>query len=520
MIGKILNNTYKLERALSEGGMGQVFVASHLRIPQRVYAIKRLLPELAASPRFRERFQAEAQAMMELSHPSIVKIEDFLIEDDTYFLVMEFVESRSLEEKILEEKRIGLEEVHTYMIQLLDGLEFCHQKGFVHRDLKPSNLLLTKQGELKISDFGISRQEKRLDGKKLTATGTVLGTPEYMSPEQIMGGDLDGRSDLYSTGIILFEMLTGHLPFVRTADQQGTYSVMFAHINEEPPPITDVSIPAYLRSAVRYCLEKHPSDRFQSARELREHLEDGYAEFHEKGELPTSSSSGPDLALPTPAQKPGTVQFVRGEQAPVATPTPRKTVDTEQESQEVEVIEVVSSSPSVEEASPVVDGDGEEENTVPEREASRSFSGTFTSIALLLIVLVGGIGWMMRTRAPVSGDEQPQQAGQRDAGHSLLGERKQQPKMRPSRYPKLLPSQPEKTRRQPPPVRVRKTPGGPDLNKWPRPVSEECAVLLRSCMESCYKRQKSQDFAPAKACRRHCWKLRLRGPYRRFCKDS
>ncbi len=255
MIGKILNNTYKLERALSEGGMGQVFVASHLRIPQRVYAIKRLLPELAASPRFRERFQAEAQAMMELSHPSIVKIEDFLIEDDTYFLVMEFVESRSLEEKILEEKRIGLEEVHTYMIQLLDGLEFCHQKGFVHRDLKPSNLLLTKQGELKISDFGISRQEKRLDGKKLTATGTVLGTPEYMSPEQIMGGDLDGRSDLYSTGIILFEMLTGHLPFVRTADQQGTYSVMFAHINEEPPPITDVSIPAYLRSAVRYCLE-------------------------------------------------------------------------------------------------------------------------------------------------------------------------------------------------------------------------------------------------------------------------
>lgn len=282
MIGKVLNNTYRLEKRLSAGGMGEVYVASHLRIKNRSFAIKRLLPELAVSEKFRERFQIEAEAMMGLNHVNIVRIEDFLIEEGAYYLVMEFVESLSLEQRIRLHGALSHVDADDLACQLLEGLDFCHGRGIIHRDLKPANLLLTSDDTLKITDFGIVRQE---GGQKLTGTGTILGTPEYMSPEQIMGVvQLDGRCDLYAVGIILYEMLTGTLPFQRTEDS-GSYVVLYAHMNNEPPPIPS-SVPSYLRAAVKYCLKKKPDERFPSARDMLAFLEAGR---EAEGQLPGST---------------------------------------------------------------------------------------------------------------------------------------------------------------------------------------------------------------------------------------
>jgi serine/threonine protein kinase len=271
MVGTILNNTYKLESALAKGGMGQIFIASHLRVVGRYYAIKQLHPELAVAPNFQVRFRREAEVMMTLDHPNIVRIDDFLIEDSIYYLVMEFVEGESLDHRLMREKKFAPAEIHRLSMELLAGLDYCHNKGVIHRDLKPSNLLLTPEQHLKITDFGIALQDK--PEQRLTNTGTILGTPDYMSPEQIIGKPLDGRSDLYAVGAIMYEMAVGHPPFPRLDETEGAYMVLFAHVHKQPPSIEDPSIPAYLKQIIACCLHKDPQYRFASARELAKFMQ-------------------------------------------------------------------------------------------------------------------------------------------------------------------------------------------------------------------------------------------------------
>ncbi|MCK6511019.1 protein kinase [Myxococcota bacterium] len=269
-IGKVLHQTYRLDKALSEGGMGQVFVASHLRVHNRQYAVKRLRPELAASERFLARFRIEAQAMMALEHPNIVRIEDFLVDEHTYYLVMEYIRGRPLDEIIFFQKRLSPAQVASIAIQMLDALECCHAQHIIHRDLKPSNVLVEESGRIKLTDFGIALQEDLTS--RLTNTGTLLGTPDYMSPEQITSKEMDGRSDLYSLGIMLYEMLTGRLPFLRTQESEGSYVILFAHVHTEPPPIQDATLPAFLVEATLRCLKKHPDQRFLDAAQMRQFL--------------------------------------------------------------------------------------------------------------------------------------------------------------------------------------------------------------------------------------------------------
>jgi serine/threonine protein kinase len=271
MIGKVLNQTYRLEKALSEGGMGQVYIASHLRIPNRRFAVKRLRPELAASERFLARFRIEAQAMMALEHNNIVRIEDFLEEDHTYYLVMEFVKGRPLDEILYYQKKLSLGQTLSITLQILDALDCCHQKQIIHRDLKPSNVLVEESGQIKLTDFGIALQEDVQS--RLTNTGTLLGTPDYMSPEQITAQPLDGRCDLYALGVIMYEMLVGRTPFPRMTESDGAYVVLFAHVQNPPPPINDASVPAFLIEATMCALAKHPTARYASAKEMRNFLQ-------------------------------------------------------------------------------------------------------------------------------------------------------------------------------------------------------------------------------------------------------
>ncbi|MCB9643339.1 MAG: protein kinase [Myxococcales bacterium] len=269
-IGKVLNHTYRLEKALSEGGMGQVFVASHMRIQNRHFAVKRLRPELAASERFLARFRIEAQAMMALEHPNIVRIEDFLEDEHTYYLVMEFIRGRPLDEILFFQKRLSLAQIVSISMQILGALERCHAQHIIHRDLKPSNVLVEESGQIKLTDFGIALQEDL--GSRLTNTGTLLGTPDYMSPEQITSKEMDGRSDLYSLGVMMYEMLAGRLPFPRTEESEGSYVILYAHVHTPPPPIPDETVPPFLREATFRCLAKHPEERFRNAADMREFL--------------------------------------------------------------------------------------------------------------------------------------------------------------------------------------------------------------------------------------------------------
>ncbi|TNE51335.1 MAG: serine/threonine protein kinase [Deltaproteobacteria bacterium] len=288
MVGTVLNNTYRLERALMKGGMGQVFVASHLRVKGRLFAIKQLHPELAVAPNFQTRFEREAEVMMTLDHPNIVRIEDFLIEDNTYYLVMEFVEGDALDQKLQRERKLPPEECHRLTIELLEGLDYCHRKGVVHRDLKPSNLLLDRNNMLKLTDFGIALQES--SDQRLTNTGTILGTPDYMSPEQIVGKELDGRSDIYAVGSILYEMLVGMPLYPRSDDDQGSYIVLFSHVHKPPPEIVDPNIPQYLRVVIERCLQKDPNNRFPTAREMALAMNDLKGQTQEQGAWPQAPS--------------------------------------------------------------------------------------------------------------------------------------------------------------------------------------------------------------------------------------
>lgn len=278
MIGQSLGS-YRIESRLGAGGMGEVYRAVHARL-NRPAAIKILHANEAADPTFQARFLREARAAAALSHPNIVEVFDFGEQDGLSYLVMELVPDGSLR-TLLQQRSTGQGwtlgmGVHLVR-QAAEGLAYAHEHGMVHRDIKPDNLLLQRRApadraetyQLKISDFGLARLMD--DGGELTVTGMVMGTPTYMSPEQCQGSDLDGRSDLYSLGVVLYEVATGSPPFrVKTLSE-----AVFKHISAPPTPprALQPDLPDALEEVILRCLEKNPDDRFASGTELAEALD-------------------------------------------------------------------------------------------------------------------------------------------------------------------------------------------------------------------------------------------------------
>jgi serine/threonine-protein kinase len=258
-----------LEGEIARGGMGVVYRGVHVVLGD-VVAIKAIFPELMLNPELRDRFMAEAQIQYKLHHPNIVQLREFLIEEGKFYIVMELVEGETLAHLLRKMRRpmtaSGAVEV---FCQALEGLGFAHAHGVIHRDIKPSNIMLTRAGTAKLTDFGIAR---RLDASKLTRTGTVMGTPAYMSPEQIQGLKVDARADIYSMGVTLYEMLTGRVPFERSADADSDYPVLTAHINQAPLPPRQLvpGIPPGLEAAMLKAMEKRPEHRFASCQEFRQ----------------------------------------------------------------------------------------------------------------------------------------------------------------------------------------------------------------------------------------------------------
>jgi serine/threonine-protein kinase len=271
MIGERLGK-HSILAEIGRGGMGTVYKAEDTALGRKV-AIKLLNPSLLGKGgKELERFQSEAKIQANLNHPNIVTLHDIQPHQDSYYMVMEFVEGKTLSHLVKSSGALPSHIVVAISKQVLEALAAAHRHKVVHRDLKPANIMLTSEGLAKVMDFGIAKGE---GSKNLTATGAIVGTVYYMSPEQVRGETLDARSDVYSFGIILFELLTGRVPFKADSD----FSIMVQHVRTAPPPPTQLlpEIPTALEDIVLRCLEKDPKARFQTAQEVAAAL-DAYEE--------------------------------------------------------------------------------------------------------------------------------------------------------------------------------------------------------------------------------------------------
>jgi serine/threonine protein kinase len=265
MIGETILN-YEIKSIIGEGGMGSVYLAEHTQMP-RVVAIKVLLPQFMSKPEIRERFKNEASTMANLQHPNIVGLLDYLEDEKGMYLIMEYVEGEPLDDYIKNVTGPMPEErVIPIITEILNAVGYAHDNNIVHRDIKPANVIISKNGTVKILDFGIARILG--DGNKnLTKTGTQMGTIFYMSPEQVQGKPADFRSDIYSLGVTFYQMLTGLNPYGGLTTEYEVYTKI---IQETLPPPQDVypGVPEYFSSILNKALAKDPGHRFQTCEEF------------------------------------------------------------------------------------------------------------------------------------------------------------------------------------------------------------------------------------------------------------
>ena len=262
-IGKIVKERYEILEILGEGGMAFVYKARDMQL-ERFVAIKTLKPNYVNQETFVDRFKREAKTAANLNHPNIVQIFDWGIEDEPYF-VMEYIEGNTLTSIISKNRTISLSDILFIGAQVSSGLHAAHQKGLVHRDIKPGNIMITPDGKVKVTDFGIvSLQNEESD---ITKTGSILGTASYISPEQAQGKPVSIESDLYSLGTVLYELITGKAPF----SGDSPISTATKHLTEKPekPSLFRRDLPKGVESAILKLLEKATYDRFKSAEDLR-----------------------------------------------------------------------------------------------------------------------------------------------------------------------------------------------------------------------------------------------------------
>jgi serine/threonine-protein kinase len=265
---RLLGGRYELDGIVGRGGMAEVFRARDIRL-DRIVAVKTLRDDLARDQTFQARFRREAQSAASLNHPSIVAVydtgEDMVGPTPVPYIVMEYVDGRTLRDLLRDDRRLLPERAMEITDGVLRALEYSHRNGIVHRDIKPGNVMLTRAGDIKVMDFGIARAVSDAQAT-MTQTAQVIGTAQYLSPEQARGERVDARSDLYSTGCLLYELLTGRPPF--TGD--SPVAIAYQHVRENPipPSRVDPEIPGWADAIVLKAMAKDPGDRYQSADEM------------------------------------------------------------------------------------------------------------------------------------------------------------------------------------------------------------------------------------------------------------
>ncbi|MCA1854087.1 MAG: serine/threonine protein kinase, partial [Beggiatoa sp.] len=302
MLNEVIANCYQIVEKIGEGGMGEVFRGVDINLDRDV-AIKVMRTELARRPEILQRFRREAVVLAKLNHSNIATLYNFVHDGNSYYMVMEFAPGQTLDVLIADcvgglPWRYALE----LFMDALRAIDHAHKQGIIHRDIKPANMMVSERDTLKVLDFGIARV---LGESGLTKAGIVVGTTKYMSPEQILGRSIDTRSDIYALGIVLYKMLTGHVPF----EGLGEFELMKAQVEERPVPVRQIipDLPEAVDLAIMRSLEKAPEDRFQRASEfiaaLVPILRDGVADWESHRRGSRDEESGPRVPRQRGGQK-------------------------------------------------------------------------------------------------------------------------------------------------------------------------------------------------------------------------
>ena len=317
LVGKQLGK-YQIQAALGKGGMGMVYIGYDPLLDRKV-AIKVLAPHLVWEEGFVERFLREARAAARIKHPNIVTVYDVGQEQEQFYFVMEYLEGQTLADHIRQRGPLPPEEVLSILHPLADALDYAHQHGLVHRDIKPANIIVGDGRRVTLTDFGIARAAQET---RLTTTGTIMGTPEYMSPEQAWGEEVGNGTDLYSLAVVAYEMLSGQVPFSGTTP----HAVLYKQIHEPPPPIRESrpDLPAGVETVLARALDKEPGKRYGTTAAFVGELDSALA-----GKLPATPEETPTLLIaaeeaplpPTPPEEEPTLLLPRGSPSARATCT-------------------------------------------------------------------------------------------------------------------------------------------------------------------------------------------------------
>lgn len=265
----VVNDRYEIGKRIGRGGMAEIFQARDILLDRPV-AIKVLFPEFATDPAFVERFRREAQAAANLNHPNIVGVYDWGKVNNTYYIAMEYVNGRTLADILKQSGTLTPMQVCDVMSEVASALISAHQNGVIHRDIKPGNILVSTTGQVKVADFGIARALGSGVEQGLTQTGAVMGTATYFSPEQAQGASTDQRSDIYSLGVVMYEMLSGSAPFTG----ENAVAIAYKQVHEQAMPLNQrvATVPPEVAAIVAKCMQKSPDDRYSSADQVRDEL--------------------------------------------------------------------------------------------------------------------------------------------------------------------------------------------------------------------------------------------------------
>ena len=265
-IGKIFDERYRINRVIGEGGMAVVYEATDLSTGKRV-AVKMLKESISDNTQALRRFINESKAVAMLNHANIVKIVDVSVKTEHKFIVMEYIKGITLRDYMNKKVTLGWQEATAFIAQILQALDHAHMKGVIHRDIKPQNIMVMEGGHIKVADFGIA---KIPNAETVTMVDHAVGTIYYISPEQAQGKKIDARSDLYSLGVMFYEMVTGKLPFMA----ESSYAIMHQHIYDAPRPPKDhiPQLPLGVEQIILCAMEKDPNNRYQSASQMHRHI--------------------------------------------------------------------------------------------------------------------------------------------------------------------------------------------------------------------------------------------------------